>query len=144
MFFYLQFIAGESLVNGVQVNYRLPTVTVVTNSNTSTTSSKDATDRKDLQLKSPTFSSTNDSPVKHTFKLSPSDRVVHVAVRSGALVDSLHLRTSSGVQFSVGGSGGGEARELDIPDGWTLYGFYGGTFIVHQYHDLTILKDRIG
>jgi hypothetical protein len=63
---------------------------------------------------SPAFTSSHDAPRPHVLVLRPGERVVSVAARTGALVDSLELRTSEGVRFRAGGAGGAEVRKVSL------------------------------
>jgi hypothetical protein len=49
-----------------------------------------------------------------------------VAIRYGALVDSVTLTLSSGEIIRAGGAGGSDESTLIVPEGQKVIGFYGG------------------
>jgi hypothetical protein len=52
--------------------------------------------------------------------------VVAVSSKSGNLMDSITLHLSDGSSHRFGGAGGDTDSRIDIPEGWTLLGFFGG------------------
>ena len=103
---------GENLVNGVQCVFEVTSRTDLT--------------VQSMYVKSPVFSSDNDSPVAHTLDLTADDRVVSISTRTGALVDSIEILTSKGLSLRAGGSGGGDVFKIELAVDETLVGFYGG------------------
>ena len=125
----LSVYGGDSLMNGFICRYDL---TYFANSTVSGQSFS-------LPFQAPAAYGKHDSPVSHTVQLpSPrdlcrdsgagldKDRISSVSARTGALVDHITLHRADGTNLDFGGAGGGQSRTVEIPRGWSLYGFYGG------------------
>jgi len=100
--------AGETIVNGVQFRFG---VGGAAGYNT---------------FASPCFTSFHDSPIEKALVLQEDDEIKSITVRSGALVDSISLRTKKGIEFKSGGEGGDSEHTLEIGPDEKLVGFFGG------------------
>eukprot|EP01038_Epipyxis_sp_PR26KG_P015916 gene15916-21592_t len=105
--------AGDSLVNGIQLEYKI-------SSDSSTTAVKS-------MFTTPLFSSQHDNPIKHSFELSENDSVSMISIKYGNLVDSVSIETKLGKKIKVGGNGGEFTATIRIPDNYNFHGFFGGT-----------------
>ena len=95
--------AGNSLCNGIQINYRI----------------------HNSILTSPPFTSREDNPVPHRIKLKSNEKIIQIIIKAGALVDGITIITSTGSSIHVGGAGG-DTYSYSIDDNEELIGFYGG------------------
>jgi hypothetical protein len=118
--------AGDTLVNGLQVLYSIPSLTPTTSNNSDNLLSNRSI------FPSPIFSSSNDTPVMHTLILSLDDEIISIQIYSGDLVDSVVIKTRKGIQFKVGGSGGSPSEEVSyIYDYISMYILFKNSYIVH-------------
>ena len=107
-------LSSSSLANGLQVQYSLPFA--------STSSTM-------LDALSPLFASYNDNPTLQTLNLKQDTekcQIEKVNVRCGALIDKVEFVMNNDSIFSGGGDGG-DSKTFQIPEGWELIGFFGGT-----------------
>lgn len=88
-------------------------------------------------LKGTCHASSGDNMKETVLNLAKGDRVTHVSVRTGDVVDYIKLETKMGESIACGNPGGGEARVLVIPEGERLVGFRGG--LGGHIHNIGIL-----
>jgi hypothetical protein len=82
-----------------------------------------------LDVLSPLFASYNDNPTLQSLSITKTSQVRKVDIRCGALIDKIEIAICADVDckiLSCGGNGG-EHKTLEIPLGWDLLGFFGGT-----------------
>lgn len=108
-------LSSSSLTNGLQVQYSLPFAP----SSSSTM----------LNTLSPLFASYNDNPTLRTLNLKDPEKcqIEKVNVRCGALIDKVEFIMNKNDSIFSGGGNGGDIKTFQIPEGWELIGFFGGT-----------------
>lgn len=103
-------LSSPSLINGVQVQYSLPSTTTP------------------LNALSPLFASYNDNPTLKTLDLNNNfagnSQISQIDIRCGALIDKIEINADH--IFSCGGDGG-DNKSFSFPLGSELVGFFGGT-----------------
>lgn len=114
--------ASSSFVNGVQVSYET---------------------RIGTRIQSPLFlGKGGPTATKHMMALSKDDEVMKVAVRAGAIVDSLTITSKLGKVLKAGGDGGGPPAVIDVAavENLRFVGFFGG--LGGHVHNLGVILDQ--